>query len=814
MSSLLAKVVVLSYDSAAVAKTSALKSYYRSVRLIRDVDYINPIQPSYITNILLCGNCIDSEKRNLYVFYIDTFYRAAWIIEINIDSRAQKVVYYDKDNDIGFDPLHRIYNPRVVHGRLVWTDNLNPIYQMDIERAKRSWDLKIGYGQYPNVSEWSIVYPYGIEQVVSNGNNFYRSLVDNNVGTEPKFDDGTNWETLCTIEDAYYSMNVDNFLFEPVPPKMPPVVTYQSDDSRKINNLRQTLYQFAYRYVYMDWRKSTFSPASIVNVPQAEEEAATGLANEQISLNNKLQIEVNSGGEEVRAIEIIGRSSVDTSKWFLIETIAKFGEQERGNELSRTSEPGYITVTITLPQPIVTGTNLVNGVMFGLLLQILSSEVLNTYVAASVLGMQWTAEEFGSSYAKATEIDCNPILATLISKPDWLVILSGGGVSLIAGMTVQDGESLSLYPFERPTENRSGYVVIQNTYGDYVTIITTQAGTTPPVLVPIIPIMQVDPFDDSEIQLIGSLCGATSNATTVTYSFVVNHPAYESGEIFDLYWRCVVTRNGVAIANGNGTISGVSDETSNTGSLELDFNLAENDEVVIYISAQAFLESIVSKTDMSIALLSHNPPINSWIESEKRGMLWGAMEGGVAITSLITCPPMNCTITSKPDWLTIQSEAGYSLYVGWTINNGETISFYPTSNNYGNGLSGYVVLSNAYGDAITIIVTQSPSETPPTGIPVECTIQVYSGDSTGLSLPGTSAYALSGNKNIVWSASVAHTAHADEAWTMFWRAKVNGIVQGSGSFEAYVGSNTGEIVLDVTLLAGDIVLIDFSSVTF
>ena len=139
-----------------------------------------------------------------------------------------------------------------------------------------------------------------------------------------------------------------------MPPTHPPEVTYRSDDTRKINNLRQTLFQFAYRYVYMDWRKNTFSPASIVPVPQAEEETATGLANEMISLNNKLQIIVNSGGEEVRAVEVIARSSDDKSKWYLIETINKFDTQERGMEISRTSEPGYIQLAITIPAPTVT----------------------------------------------------------------------------------------------------------------------------------------------------------------------------------------------------------------------------------------------------------------------------------------------------------------------------------------------------------------------------------------------------------------------------------------------------------------------------
>ena len=354
--STVAKILSFSYDSAAVTKTSALKSHYRSVRLIRNVGANPPTADSKYTNILLCGNCVDPETRNLYVFYIDTLYHAAWIIEINIDSRVQTVVYYDKYNNIGFDPLKKIYNPRVVYGRIIWTDNKNPIYQMDVIRAKRSYALNIGYGQNEVMAEWVASTNYPIGRIVSNGNNFYKALTYNS-GVEPRLDSGAIWQKLCLIEDAYYSMNVKNFYFEAIPPKHPPVVTYQSDDTRKINNLRQTLFQIAYRYVYMDWRKSTYSPASIVPVPQAEEETATGLANEQISLNNKLQITFNSGGEEVRAIEIIGRSSQDTSKWFLIETIDKFSVQERNDEISKITEPGYEMLMMRVMAPTVIHTD-------------------------------------------------------------------------------------------------------------------------------------------------------------------------------------------------------------------------------------------------------------------------------------------------------------------------------------------------------------------------------------------------------------------------------------------------------------------------
>jgi hypothetical protein len=821
MSSLLAKVISLSYDSAAVTKTSALKSYYRSVRLIRDENWVNPIQPSYITNVLLCGNCIDAEERNLYVFYIDTFFHAAWIIEINIDSRAQKVVYYDKDNNIGFDPLYKIYNPRVVHGRLVWTDNLNPIYQMDIKRARKSWDLKIGYGQYPNVSEWSNIYPYGIDQIVSNGNNFYKNLVDNNVGIEPKFDTGTNWEALCLIEDAYYSMNVDNFLFEAVPPKHPPVVEYQQDVTRKINNLRQTLFQFAYRYVYMDWRKSTFSPASIVPVPQAEEETATGLANEQISLNNKFQIEVNSGGEEVRAIEIIGRSSVDVSKWFLIETISKFGEQERNNELSRTSEPGYIAVTITIPQPIVTGTNIVNAGELISTLWIIEPVVYNTYISASVVFMTWTAEEFGETAVQTSIINggFNPNLDAYSKMgvvPSWLTVLNGNGQPLLEGMSIMNGEIISMYPTERARALRIAIITIANLLGDYVNINVEQTAPYVPPMEVLTPIILIDPLDESGLVLVQGSGGAPTNARVVSCSFIVDHSLSEIPIDTDIYWRAVIERDGNFLQAGNGTISSVVDNVQRTVSLTIDYDLMHGDIVTVYLSSDPLLGSLFDKIPLSLTVLNPIEPLNSWIDSEQKNMLWDADEGGLAINSRITCPPVYCILTSKPDWLwmTLQREGGWDILPGWNINTGEIISFYPIDNNLGNLRSGIVVLSNVYGDSLSIIVAQRAAVVPPSGIEVPTTLQVYSGDTTGLTFVTSSSYALSGNKYIQWTSNILHSAHTTEDWTMFWRVDVNGTIQGSGSFSAHNGDNVGEIVIDVALAPGDVVLIDFSSISF
>ncbi len=580
----LAKIVSLSYDSASATITSALKTYYRSVRLIKNSGTINPTQDSKYTNILLCGNCVDPSTRNLYVFYIDMFFNAAWIIEINIDSRVQTVVYYDKYNKIDFDPLHKIYNPRVVYGRIIWTDNKNPIYQMDVNRAKQSFKLGIGYGQNEIMAEWSAITNYASGKIVSNGNNFYEALSYNS-GIEPRLDSGTTWKKLCLIEDAYYSMNIENFYFEAMPPKHPPEVTYQSDDSRKVNNLRQTLFQCAYRYVYMDWRRSTFSPASIVPVPQAEEETATGLANEQISLNNKLQIVFNSGGEEVRAIEIIGRSSQDPSKWFLIDTIYKFAEQERGSEISKTSGAAYISLGISILAPSVIGLSIANsGSPNTIGLSVLAPNTINSWVAVSLPIMTWLAIEcILTNSWQSSFITCPPVECQLNSFPSWITVEDSMGNSLSVGATILTDAEIKICPTDAYTDtvnDRSGFIVLKNAYNDSVSIRVTQykssINPSPPPVIFDVSRIYLNPDDVSGLIIYYPYGFCTAGSAIVNLTLVPYDPSHNYGDTLTIYWKA--TKNGLWAGNGHFTAVY---QTNNQIAITLTSNLDTADVIVI-----------------------------------------------------------------------------------------------------------------------------------------------------------------------------------------------------------------------------------------
>ena len=591
---LLAKILSLSFGSAEATKTSALKTYYRSVRFIKDAGTVNPQEESYISNVLLNGRCIDPETRCLYVFYVDTYFNSAWIIEINLDNRVQTVVYYDKDNAIGFDPLNKMHNPRVVHGRLVWTDNNKPIYQMDIERAKKSFYYKIGYGQYPNTAEWDSLIDYDVNQIVSNGNYFYKSNITGNSGVEPRTSDGVLWTKLCLIEEAYYSMNVKNFYFEPIPPKLPPVVVYHSDDTRRVNSLRQTLFQIAYRYVYMDYRKSTFSPASTTPVPQAEEETATGLANEQQSLNNCLNITVNTGGEEVRAIEIVGRSSNDPSKWYLIETINKFEEEERAGEVSILENTPNTNITISVKIPVVANSGFSPGDYVSLGLSVIVPLVINKFIYASEDYLSWLYDESfaddGIVIAKPVVITLIPGEATLFSFPAWMGIQDSFGNPMPVGDTIHTGDIIYLYPLgNNDTYNpMTGNVVFTSIGGDVFTLEVSQ-GAHP--VIPAVPVNAdvVGRIPDSNDFTIGFF---TKSATAyvgifdVYLVFVPNYPGKISGEVYTIYWEALI--NGV-YKGSKGSITNVTEDQLNNKTVTLGIApLLSDVSVIIYLSSEPF----------------------------------------------------------------------------------------------------------------------------------------------------------------------------------------------------------------------------------
>ena len=150
-------------------------------------------------------------------------------------------------------------------------------------------------------------------------NIFYRDLE----GDLLFFNDGYNPPRVLNVNNLYGTDWVaDYLLVAKAPPVMPPQVTYENDTTITINNLRNKLFQFCYRYVYDNNEKSVWSSKSIVPLPQ---QPTLQLTENDYYNNSRIAINFSTGDTDVKAIEVAFREtfSSGTSDWFLIKSFDK-----------------------------------------------------------------------------------------------------------------------------------------------------------------------------------------------------------------------------------------------------------------------------------------------------------------------------------------------------------------------------------------------------------------------------------------------------------------------------------------------------------
>ena len=137
------------------------------------------------------------------------------------------------------------------------------------------------------------------------------------------FNDGLNAPKVINVSDNYgTSWKLEYILVAKAPPIMPPKVVYENDTNVNVNNVRNTLFQFSYRYVYDNNEKSVWSAKSIVPLPQQD----TLLLTSDIPTNNaRISVSTSTGGIDVRAIEIAFRETTNgfTTDWYLIGSFDK-----------------------------------------------------------------------------------------------------------------------------------------------------------------------------------------------------------------------------------------------------------------------------------------------------------------------------------------------------------------------------------------------------------------------------------------------------------------------------------------------------------
>jgi hypothetical protein len=103
------------------------------------------------------------------------------------------------------------------------------------------------------------------------------------------------------------------------PPLSPIKCTYEHDNAVTANNVRDSLFQFRYRFVYDDNERSTWSQASITPLP------FDYLKQQGTKNNSRIALFMSTGGSNVKKIEIAAKETKGevTSDYFLVDSIDK-----------------------------------------------------------------------------------------------------------------------------------------------------------------------------------------------------------------------------------------------------------------------------------------------------------------------------------------------------------------------------------------------------------------------------------------------------------------------------------------------------------
>lgn len=135
------------------------------------------------------------------------------------------------------------------------------------------------------------------------------------------------------IANEYSASEIDrSYIDVHVKPPMSPIkCTYEHDNAVTANNVRDSLFQFRYRFVYDDNERSTWSQASITPLP------FDYLRQQGTKNNSRIALYMSSGGSNVKKIEIAAKETKGevSSDYFLVDSIDKSISSIPDNSLYR-----------------------------------------------------------------------------------------------------------------------------------------------------------------------------------------------------------------------------------------------------------------------------------------------------------------------------------------------------------------------------------------------------------------------------------------------------------------------------------------------
>jgi len=279
------------------------------------------------TNWLHLGKAKDEENDRSYLLIYGEVAAVGQfaIIKHNFLDDTLKIIFQGLASAWGVSPwgatMQKCHNPRIIDGRLIFTDNVNDIRQIDVEKMEVTWDA----GITSVVTMWDENQAYGagysIGTLLWYLDRVYEIIQDpiGNTDAPPSFP--AYYTDIAAVVDVYLDpIDPNNFTLAALPPLISAIAQYIPSVDVAVNQLKGKTWQFSYQYVYMDYRKSTYAPPSIVP-PPSQEETTSGAPETDPSHNNTIRLRINSGNEQVRSIRIVARTSEDPSTWFLIDEI-------------------------------------------------------------------------------------------------------------------------------------------------------------------------------------------------------------------------------------------------------------------------------------------------------------------------------------------------------------------------------------------------------------------------------------------------------------------------------------------------------------
>ena len=142
---------------------------------------------------------------------------------------------------------------------------------MNVVKMEKTWDIGV-LETNRAVELWSAgqagVQGYDAGRILFYFDKVYEVLQDTTGVFDEPYNQPTYYDEIADVVDIYLDpFDPDNFTLAALPPLIAPTAQYLPDVTRNVNQLRGKTWQFAYQYTYMDYRRSTYSPASIVPEP-------------------------------------------------------------------------------------------------------------------------------------------------------------------------------------------------------------------------------------------------------------------------------------------------------------------------------------------------------------------------------------------------------------------------------------------------------------------------------------------------------------------------------------------------------------------